>query len=115
MGKKEIRQDKLVKFILKRGYIPKDKRKLAKKFQVSIPTILKDIDEIRDALIKTALDKIEENLILRLGNRILKMKDLDLIRLLYFFVPKKQDVKVAEETKILVKMWHWSKEKEKNV
>lgn len=115
MGRKEIRQDKLVKFILKRGYIPKDRRKLAKIFQVSIRTITRDIDEIHDVLTKIALDKIEENLILRLSNRILKMKDLDLIRLLYFFVPKKQDVKVSEETKIVVKMWPWSKEKEKNV
>ncbi len=115
MGKKEIRQKKLITHILQQGYIPKNKRKLVKTFHVSIPTILKDIDEIRDVLTKTALDKIEENLILHLSNRILKMKDLDLIRLLYFFVPKKQDAKVAEETKILVKMWPWSQEKEKNV
>ena len=94
LGKKEIRQDKLVKFLLKRGSIPKDERKLAKRFQVSIHTIQRDLDEIRDVLPKTALDKIEENLILRLNNRILNMKDSELVRLLGYFVPKKQEREV---------------------
>ena len=115
MGKKEIRQDRLIRFILQLGYIPRNPRILAKKFHVSVRTIQRDINDIHELLRKVALDEIEENVILRLHKRIPKMKDPYIIRLAELIIPKKQQLKMAEETKIIVKMWPWSQEKEKNV
>ena len=113
MGRKEIRQNKLIKFILKQGSTAKDQRELAKKFHVSVRTIQKDMNEIRHNLTKIVLEQSKIKLILRINDRIPDMKNSELIRLLESFFPKKRDAKPAEENQIIVKMLDWSKEREK--
>ena len=113
MGKRKTRQDKLITFILQQGSTPIDQRELAKKFHVSVSTIQKDMNEIREDLIKIALEESKRKLILRIKDRIPDMKNSELIQLLESFFPKKRDAKPAEENQIIVKMWSWSKEREK--
>ena len=111
MRKKKTRQNKLIQLILQRRYVPRDKKELARALHVSVNTIQKDMNKIRDNLTKIALEQSKTKLILRINDRIPDMKNSDLIRLYESFFPKKQHVKVAEETKIVVKMFDCSKER----
>ena len=113
MGKKEIRQQKLMKVIAELGYIPRDLNRIADALHASVRTVQRDINEIRDMMPKVALDDIRDAVVLRIRHRVPDMKDSDLIRLAEFFIPKKRDYKVEGETEVLVKMWDWSKETER--
>jgi transcriptional antiterminator len=113
MGKKEIRQDKLLQLILTDCRIPKNLEKLAESLGVSVRTLERDINDIRALLPQECLHDMKEQALLQLRHRISNMKDSDLIRLVEFFVPKKRDVQVSGETQVVVKLWNWS-EAERN-
>lgn len=108
MGKRKLRQNELMRIILKLGYVPKNQSELAELLHVSVRTVQRDINEIKEMLPKVCLDDMKEQAFLQLRGRVPNLKDSDLIRLFEFFVPKKRDIKFRGESEVHVKIWSWS-------
>ena len=93
MARKEIRQRQLLTIILEEGCIPSSSD-LARKLGVTDRTIRRDLEDIARLIPVTAVEDIEQRLMLRLRDRVPDMKDGDLIRLAEFFLAKKHETKL---------------------
>jgi len=96
MGRKSVRQKRLLQIILDYGGIPPTPY-LAKELKVSDRTIRNDLNDIDKLIPKVAIDDIEQKLMFRLRDRLPEMSDLNLIRLTGFFVAKKLETKLETE------------------
>ena len=102
MARKEIRQQQLVAIILEEGRIPSTDE-LAEKLEVTPRTIRRDLEDIARLIPSTAVEDIEQRLMLKLRERVPEMSDSDLIKLAEFFLAKRSRIDTQIEGRVEVK------------